>query len=126
MLAVQIEEENLYVPDPEIASLTRSTRTAPAFLTPEMVHYGLADQALAERHVRLLEAYHAHPERFVKGPPKLRTLNRAVYINPQERNAPVPPEPFPKLRAAERSCRRRRPSLTTEETACADNRSPQH
>lgn len=52
------------------------------FLTPEMVHYGLADQALAERHVRLLEAYHAHPERFVKGPPKLRTLNRAVYINP--------------------------------------------
>ncbi len=55
------------------------------FLTPEMVHRGLADQALAERHVRLLEAYRVHPERFVKGPPQLRSLDRAVYINPPER-----------------------------------------
>ena len=50
-----------------------------------MVHRGLADQALAERHVRLLEAYRVHPERFVKGPPQLRSLDRAVYINPPER-----------------------------------------
>lgn len=53
-----------------------------AFLTPEMVHYGLADQALAERHLRLLEAHQAHPERFIQGPPKFRQLARAVYINP--------------------------------------------
>jgi putative transposase len=53
-----------------------------AFLTPETVHYGLADQALAERHMRLLEAYRTNPERFIQGPPKPRQLDRAVYINP--------------------------------------------
>ena len=51
------------------------------FLTPEMVHYGLADQVLAERHVRLLKAYEANPDRFIQGPPKPRFLERAVYIN---------------------------------------------
>jgi putative transposase len=56
-----------------------------AFLPPEIVHYGLADQVLAERHIRKLDAYRANPGRFIQGPPKLRQLERAVYINP-----PVP------------------------------------
>lgn len=60
-----------------------------AFLTPEMVHYGLADQALAERHIRRLEAYQANPERFIQGPPKPRQLDRAVYINPPKKNETV-------------------------------------
>lgn len=61
------------------------------FLTPEMVHYGLADQVLAERHVRLLEAYQANPTRFIQGPPKPRFLERAVYIN-RPGASPVPTE----------------------------------
>ena len=51
------------------------------FLTPAMVHQGLADKALAERHARMLAAYEANPERFIKGPPRPRILQRAVYIN---------------------------------------------
>lgn len=51
------------------------------FLTPAVVHGGLADKALAERHVRMLAAYQANPERFIKGPPRPRVLQRAVYIN---------------------------------------------
>jgi putative transposase len=60
-----------------------------AFVTPEMVHYGLADEALAKRHVLLLDAYRANPERFIQGPPKLRSLEKAVYINPPERRGTV-------------------------------------
>ena len=51
------------------------------FLTPAVVHGGLADKALAERHVRMLAAYQENPERFIKGPPRPRVLQRAVYIN---------------------------------------------
>ena len=50
-------------------------------MTPEQVHYGLA-QGLREQRSRILGvAYAAHPERFVRGipvPPKLPT---AVWIN---------------------------------------------
>ena len=53
-----------------------------AFLTPEMVHYGRADEVLAARHITTLEAYKLHPERFIKGEPKLHQIDHAVYINP--------------------------------------------
>jgi len=52
------------------------------FLTPEQVHYGLADEILARRHMTRLAAYNAHPERFINGPPKPVQLRSAVYINP--------------------------------------------
>jgi putative transposase len=52
-----------------------------AFLTPEMVHYGRADEVLAARHRLMTNAYRLHPERYVNGPPKLGCLDRAVYIN---------------------------------------------
>ncbi len=55
------------------------------FLTPEQVHYGLANEVLARSHMTKLEAYHAHPERFINGPPKLAELRGAVYINPPAR-----------------------------------------
>jgi putative transposase len=61
-----------------------------AFLTPEMVHYGQADQILTQRHLRLLEAYRANPERFTHGPPKLARLARAVYINPPTQKEATP------------------------------------
>lgn len=57
------------------------------FLTPEQVHYGLANEILARSHMTKLEAYYAHPERFIKGPPKLTELRGAVYINPPRKEA---------------------------------------
>jgi hypothetical protein len=36
-------------------------------LTPEVVHYGLAEEVIKSRKVILEEAYRRHPERFVRG-----------------------------------------------------------
>ncbi len=50
-------------------------------LTPHDVHYGLAEQRLAER-ARVLRAAHAaHPERFPNGMPTPGVLPEAVWIN---------------------------------------------
>jgi putative transposase len=54
------------------------------YLTPHQVHYGHAAEVLQQRHQVMLAAYQAHPERFVGGPPQLRHLDRAVYINPPQ------------------------------------------
>ncbi len=54
------------------------------YLTPAAVHYGRADQVLADRHQVRLAAYAAHPERFVHGSPPLHTLPRTVWINPPQ------------------------------------------
>lgn len=53
-----------------------------AYLTPQMVHTGRAPLVLAERAKVLDAAYAAHPERFVRRPPKPLTLPEAVWINP--------------------------------------------
>jgi len=53
-----------------------------AYLTPEMVHTGRAPLVLARRAEVLDAAYAAHPERFVRRPPKPLALPRAVWINP--------------------------------------------
>ena len=55
-----------------------------AMLTPGQVHYGHADEVLAERQRVLDVAYAAHPERFVHGVPKVPSLPEAVWINPPE------------------------------------------
>lgn len=55
-----------------------------AYLTPAMVHYGQADDVLADRRRVLERAQAAHPERFVRGVPKPQALPRAVWINPPE------------------------------------------
>ncbi len=52
-----------------------------AMLTPQDVHYGLAEQRLAERAAVLAAAYAAHPERFPHGVPTPDTLPQAVWIN---------------------------------------------
>jgi putative transposase len=52
------------------------------YLTPADVHYGRAATVLQVRHRARLAAYVAHPERFVKGPPRPETLPAAVWINP--------------------------------------------
>ncbi len=53
-----------------------------AMLTPETVHYGKAEQAIAARAAVLARAYAAHPERFVRKPPVPQALPSAVWINP--------------------------------------------
>jgi putative transposase len=58
-----------------------------AMLTPEIVHYGRADEVLAERQRVLNAAYAANPERFVNGPPVVRGLPTEVWINPPEDRA---------------------------------------
>ena len=60
-----------------------------AMLTPHMVHYGLAADVLDNRQRVLTAAFHQHPERFVRKPPRPAPLPDAVWINPPK---PGPPE----------------------------------
>lgn len=53
-----------------------------ALLTPEMVHYGLAEEVSRARLETLHQAYRQHPERFVRKPPAPLRLPEAVWINP--------------------------------------------
>lgn len=50
-------------------------------LPPAIVPYGHAAAVLRARHTIQQQAYAAHPERFVKGPPTLPTLPPKVWIN---------------------------------------------
>ena len=52
------------------------------FLTPAVVHYGVAATVREHRQHVLAAAYAAHPERFVKGRPQPADLPQAVWINP--------------------------------------------
>ena len=58
-----------------------------AYLTPEMVHYGHAKDIMDARQVVLLEAYDAHPERFVNKKPRPLALPAEVWINKPERES---------------------------------------
>jgi putative transposase len=51
-------------------------------LTPATVHHGQAEAVLAGRQTVLDAAYAAHPERFVRQPPRTLALPREVWINP--------------------------------------------
>lgn len=53
-----------------------------ALLTPEMVHYGLAESVSQARLETLQQAYRQHPERFVRKQPEPPKLPTAVWINP--------------------------------------------
>jgi putative transposase len=59
------------------------------FLTPAVVHYGLADAIRQKRTEILKAAYSAHPERFVKGSPEPAALPPAVWINPPQKKTPL-------------------------------------
>ncbi len=52
-----------------------------ALLTPEQVHYGLAEQVLSHRQTALDAAYEANPERFGRRP-TVPALPTEVWINP--------------------------------------------
>jgi putative transposase len=53
-------------------------------LTPASVHHGTAGPILARRGLTLQAAYAAHPERFVQGQPKPKSVPDKVWINPPE------------------------------------------
>lgn len=53
-----------------------------ALMTPAAVHYGLAEDLNGSRQDVLSQAYQDHPERFVRGLPKVLELPKAVWINP--------------------------------------------
>jgi putative transposase len=50
-------------------------------LTPAVVHFGQAPAVLAARQTVLDAAYQAHPDRFVRRPPKTLPLPSEVWIN---------------------------------------------
>lgn len=52
-----------------------------AMFTPEQVHYRNWEPLLKQRERVLAMAAHAHPERFVKGFPKVKNIPDAVWIN---------------------------------------------
>jgi transposase InsO family protein len=55
-----------------------------AWLTPESVHYGHAQQTLEKRHQARMEAFIRNPGRFQNREPKQKELPKAVYINPPQ------------------------------------------
>lgn len=52
-----------------------------SMLTPYDVHFGKATEKLKKRAGIMAQAYEKHKERFIKGKPKLKQLDRAVWIN---------------------------------------------
>lgn len=60
---------------------TEHRHTGIGLLTPETLHYGLADEVRAARAAVLQAAYAAHPERFVRKIPVPPALPEAAWIN---------------------------------------------
>ena len=61
-------------------------------LTPEILHYGRADEVIAQREAVLSRAYERNPERFVRAHPKPPERPAAVWINPPPARAASEPE----------------------------------
>jgi putative transposase len=51
-------------------------------LTPEVLHYGRADDVIGQRQVVLSQAFERNPERFVRAHPRPPARPTAVWINP--------------------------------------------
>ena len=54
------------------------------YMTPKAIHYGDAAHLWTQRQHALEQAYAAHPERFVQGPPQPPPLPTVVWINPPQ------------------------------------------
>ena len=61
---------------------TEHHHSAIGMLTPEMVHYGRAQQVIEARQRVLDDALLRHPDRFVRKAPTAPALPEAVWINP--------------------------------------------
>ena len=71
------------------------------FLTPAVVHYGVAAAVREQRQHVLAAAYAAHPERFVKGRPHLADLPQAVWINPPAKKSTAQDAPGSTIAASD-------------------------
>lgn len=60
-------------------------------LTPVAVHFGQAEEIVAQRQATLNDAFARHPERFVHGAPTPPALPTAVWINPPPHPAATVP-----------------------------------
>ena len=56
--------------------------TGIALLTPEIVHYGKAEEVIEMRNEVLMQAFIRHPDRFKWKIPKAPELPNVVWINP--------------------------------------------
>ena len=73
---------------PSIVKRTLANCSGIAMFTPADVHHGRTDRLLEARAGVLAGAYAAHPERFVKGPPRARPIPTEVWINRPEKAVP--------------------------------------
>jgi len=63
---------------------TQHHHSSIGLMTPEITHYGLANQVRMKRQRVLDNAYASHPARFVRGRPSPPILPEAAWINPPE------------------------------------------
>ena len=92
-------------------------------MTPAAVHDGTAEALLMQRQAVMLQAFEAHPERFVAGPPVLKAMPEAVWINPPKPEAERKHEKEPENRHDEdivehdRACYKTMPGETEASAA---------
>jgi len=60
-----------------------------ALFTPADVFFGRVDEIAARREAALLAAYADHPERFVRGTPRVKRPPERVFINPDDAAPPT-------------------------------------
>jgi len=71
---------------------TQHRHSGIAMLTPENVHYHTHQNVLNARVLTLVNAYQLHPERFVKGVPRVHNVPTKVWINKPntQEQGPIP------------------------------------
>jgi len=76
-----IEDARLFCRDFFTWYNTQHRHSGIAMVTPENVHYNTHQKILTDRALTLEKAYQVHPERFVKGTPKVLQVPTEVWIN---------------------------------------------
>lgn len=76
-----IEDARLFCRDFFTWYNTQHRHSGIAMVTPENVHYNTHHKILTDRSLTLEQAYQLHPERFVKGVPKIQQVPKEVWIN---------------------------------------------
>lgn len=69
--------------------------TGLGLLTPAVVHSGRAAEVVRQREEVMAGVYEVHPERFVRGRPRVAQVPTAVWINPPTPSGEVDPPSLP-------------------------------